>query len=301
VFRPIIPTKDTAELSPLRQRYSVHELQAILADNKVDIDGLARTNSLYAFVRVSMEAVSTYRAVVSKYGELVRLAGVLSASPEAEKPALRVAIRAAGRSIVDRWDAYEKFLNRADYADQTAKLNNFRNLWPIYTRAIGAASLKDSDNTIVPAAESDGIHNRWLQDVVQASVRDTTYRLMKTATKADYAVMEGKLNNVEKLTRDYFAAVATRKPLIGQASPAANGATAAVVTAGQALASAAAEVGLIGCLHSDSTNLFCESTDLFPIPYGIALFKATAGLDDKIVDTDNFVKQLVTLRQVPAF
>ena len=301
VFKALPPSKDTAELSPLRQRFSAAELQQALAGNKVDIDKLARTNPLYAFVRVSMEAVGTYRVVVSQYAELIRLSGNLSIASEAERPTLRSAIRAAGKAIIDRWDGYEKFLNRADYSDQTAKLNNFRSLWPIYTRAIGAAALKDTDNAITPAPEPNGIHNRWLQDVVQASVRDTTFRLMTTTTKSDFGVMEAKLAAIDKLTKDYFGAVAARKPLIGQATPAANTATSLVVTTGQTLAAATAEIGLIGCMHSASASLACLPEDGFPAPLGTLLFRTTAGLDDRIVNTDNVIGQLVTVRPVPAF
>ena len=62
-----------------------------------------------------MEAVGTYRVVVSQYAEFTSPFWKPLYPSEAERPTLRSAIRAAGKAIIHRWDGYEKFLNRADY------------------------------------------------------------------------------------------------------------------------------------------------------------------------------------------
>ncbi|MCA1549699.1 hypothetical protein I6F36_22975 [Bradyrhizobium sp. BRP19] len=303
VFVALNSTPDSAALSPLRRRYKVTELQSVVTGAKIDIEELARSNSLYAYVRVSLETVKTYRAVVSQYSELLRLQGQLSLTPEGpSKNALRASIRAAGKTIVEEWNAYETFLNKADYADQTAKLNNFRGLWPIYTRGLGAMQIKDNtDNLITPATEDRGIHRKWLFNVVQASVRETTYQLVRTTTQSDYTNIDGRLGGLEKAVRDYFDALNKGKQLIGQAGAAAEAATAAIINSGGVVATESSALGIFGCRSSTNAKFACDFQGSLPEPFGTLLFRETSGLDEKVVNVGPVVSRLVSTRTIPAF
>lgn len=108
------------------QRRTIAQLATAANGLQVDIESLAKVNSLYAFVRVSLEGVSTYRKVVSGYGELVRLSGDLISVPDEQKAEVRERIKASGVEIVKVWRDYINFLSEASYADQTARLNSFR-------------------------------------------------------------------------------------------------------------------------------------------------------------------------------
>jgi hypothetical protein len=285
------------------QRRTVQQLTDVSHETKVDLESLAKVNSLYAFVRVSLEGVSTYRKVVSGYGELLRLSGELISVQDSQKPSVRNEIRTASHEIVAAWASYIKFLGESSYADQTAKLNSFRGLWPIYTYALGATAISDADLAITPVAQTLGIQEVWLSEVVQPSVRASAFRLITAATSSDYKATEVNLAAVQAATKAFFDAVNARKPLIGSASAEATTATSNVISAGAALSLASAKVGLFACEppNASARSVVCAADNPKAMPLGTLLFKMIAGLDDKSISSVDATNLIIGYRSIPAF
>jgi hypothetical protein len=316
--------------SLLVRRYKLAELQRIRDGVTIDIERLAKTNSLYAFTRINLEAVRVVGEIGSLYSELLRLTAVLKSSPEDKKGPTRTSIRNVGKAMVTRWDQYLKFLTASDYADETARLNNLKNLWPIYLRAMGAMALKDSEDVITAAPEAQGIHQKWLNQVVHPMLNDDAFKLFSITAKVDYELVDSQLNKLEASIPPFLAKIKERQaevenlqktcgahysdgsllggPALSPIAPLCDSMLliqidADLVDKAAAMSRLSATLGVIGCRHPAAPNVDCSKDDVVYRPFGTLLYNSF--VKDKVdIDEDGkmtgALSDEVGMRVVPA-
>ena len=187
---------------PLQRGLTLAELRAAsMTEMNIPVSDLE--DPLWIYASVGMEAMTAYRKILSGYAELLRLGCALPSVPDAQKAAIEASIKNVGTNVAKIWDDYVDDLSKIEFADNSARLNNFKGLWPIYTRARWAA-LTSLSCVALPANPSDElrIDQRWLKEVVRPTVQDNLYKTIAAATQIDYGRVDKELTNLEKSHTD---------------------------------------------------------------------------------------------------
>jgi hypothetical protein len=283
-----------------KRLYKINELHQLSKDVNTNIDSLAIQYPLYGYVRVNLELLKTYSAVIPRYAELIRLLGLESAIPAEQKEPLRAKIRIVGSEIVMNWDAYESFLYQNNFADNSAKLNNFKGLWAIYTRASGASSLPEKADSWTPLDEKLGIQAKWLDDIVRPSVRASTFRLIQTTTHTDFATVNTKLSSIEDLMKQFYQARQKLNAARSAGDVAGQNALGPpLATLARQIASSASDLGIFGCPYKEPSGFICTDQNGAPVPFAQLIFDDASGVSPKLVDADEIIAKIVSQRTVP--
>ncbi len=186
---------EKGEVGQIQRRYRVAELRDIVDNTKTMLDVLAKKSAFYDHAIINWRSVQAYRAVISGYSEIVRLKALLQEGQPGLNDLIYRRIKAMASKIVLAFEDYEGFLENTEFSDSSAKLNMMRGFWIYYVKAKIIAEDPGSSEYIWPNLQQ-GIHKRWLENVVKPAASPAVYKLIDLSTQSDLREANRLLENM---------------------------------------------------------------------------------------------------------